>query len=239
MTNRYRNLEKRIGIKFKSKKLLEQVFVHKSYVNEYRDKEKLEHNERLEFLGDAVLELVVTEYLYQNYPNPEGDLTNWRSALVKGENLAKLAEELDLGKYLYLSKGEDRSGGREKSYILANTVEALIGAIYLDKDYETAKGFVLEFILKYLEDILSKGLHIDAKSLFQELAQEKLGITPEYKLINAEGPDHAKLFTMGAYLEDKLVGQGQGSSKQTAEQAAAEHVLTEKGWLWKKLHKRL
>lgn len=228
--NRYEELEKKVGIKFKDLELIDMAFVHKSYVNEHRERKK-QHNERLEFLGDAVLELVVTEYLYKSYPaEEEGVLTNWRSALVKGKNLAEISTELDLGLYLYLSRGEERSGGRKKNYILANTLEALIGAIYLDQDYKTAHAFIDGYILKRLEEILQKGLHIDAKSRFQEIAQEVTGITPEYRLLKEEGPDHDKAFTMGAYIGEEFVAEGMGSSKQKAEQHAASEALKKKKW---------
>ena len=225
----YKKLEKKIGLKFKDSHLLQKAFVHRSYLNEHKSS-KLESNERLEFLGDAVLELVVTEYLYSNYPNPEGELTNWRSALVKGEMLAKIAEDLDLGSYLYLSHGEERSGGRNKDYLLANTLEAVIGVIYLELGYKKARDFIEKFLLVHLEDILTKGSHIDAKSQLQELAQEKVGVTPVYQVLHDEGPDHEKIFTMGAYVEDRIVGKGKGGSKQSAEQKAAEDALKRLKW---------
>lgn len=226
----YEELGQKIGITFKDKNLLKMTFVHRSYVNEHRG-EELEHNERLEFLGDAVLELVVTEYLYQKYPHqPEGELTNWRSALVKGNNLANVAIQLDIGKYLFLSKGEEKSGGRKKPYILANALEALIGSIYLDKGYKVAHQFIDTFILKELTKILKKGLHIDAKSLFQEQSQDKLGITPTYKVLEAVGPDHEKTFRMGSYLNEEFIAAGEGSSKQKAEEAAAKNALKKKRW---------
>lgn len=225
----FSNLEKKVGIKFKDKTLLELAFVHKSYCNE--TDEMCLHNERLEFLGDAVLELVVTDSLYKSYPDkPEGELTNWRSALVKGKNLEKVAKALNLGEYLFLSRGEEISGGREKSYILANTVEAFIGAIYLDKGYETAKEFIAKQIISLLDEIIKNNLYIDAKSHFQELAQEKLSITPRYELLDDSGPDHNKEFIMGAYLGDELIAEGKGSSKQDAEQDAAGNALKKKGW---------
>lgn len=230
LTERYKELEKKIKIDFQSKELLDTAFVHKSYINEHRDL-KPEHNERLEFLGDAVLELVVTEFLYKNYPKEEeGALTNWRSALVKGKHLSEISIELDLGIYLYLSRGEERSGGRKKNYILANTLEALIGAIYLDQGYQSAHGFIDEFILKKLEKILEKGSHIDSKSRFQEVAQEVYNVTPEYKFISEEGPDHNKVFTMGLYVGDKFIADGQGSSKQKAEQEAARAGIKVEKW---------
>jgi len=221
-----------VGLTKNDDKMLQQVFIHRSYVNEHK-KEKLEHNERLEFLGDAVLELITTEFLYKNFPNPEGELTNWRSALVKGETLAKVAAELSLGDHLMLSKGEEKSGGRSKDYILANTLEALIGYIYLKGGYDKAQLFIHKHILVRLQQILDENLHIDGKSFFQETSQELLGITPVYKLVKEEGPDHNKNFTVGAYLNDELIGTGMGSSKQAAEQEAAHDALVKKGWLIK------
>lgn len=230
MTNpKFEPLEKKIKIHFKDKKLLEMVFVHKSYINECKKKD-LQHNERLEFLGDAVLELVVTEFLYKHYPNDEGELTNWRSALVKGAHLAHVAKQLNLGEYLVLSKGEENSGGREKNYILANTFEALIGAIYLEHGYEIAHKFIDEFVLIYLEEILEKGLHIDPKSQLQELVQEHDDVTPHYRVLEEHGPDHDKEFIMGIYIGDELIAKGKGSSKQNAEQDAALKGLKAKGW---------
>lgn len=230
MANRYKDLEKQIGITFKNKKLLDNAFVHRSFMNEYKGTDK-EDNERLEFLGDAVLELTVTEFLYKAYPHKtEGDLTSWRAALVKGKHLAEISNELKLGVYLYLSKGEEKSGGRKKDYILANTLEALIGAMYLDKGYRVTHEFINKFILGRLEEILEEGLHIDAKSHLQELAQEKVNVTPEYKLIKDSGPDHAKKFVMAAYLGDKKIGEGKGSSKQSAEEEAARNALVTINW---------
>lgn len=223
-------LEKGIGISFDDKSLLRRAFIHKSYVNEHPDEGQF--NERLEFLGDAVLELVVTDFLYKKYPDqPEGELTNWRSALVKGKNLAKVARQLKLGEHLFLSRGEDLSGGRDKDYILANTVEAFIGAIYLDKGYETANEFIMEHIVVLLEEIIAQGLHIDAKSHIQELAQEKLNLTPKYNLLEEFGPDHDKTFVMGVYFGKRLVEKGQGSSKQEAEQSAAHAALKAEDWI--------
>jgi ribonuclease-3 len=228
--NRYAELEKKINISFNDENLLDTAFVHKSYMNEHREK-KSENNERLEFLGDAVLELVTTDYLYKNYPDKgEGVLTNWRSALVKGKQLAEISIDLELGLYLYLSRGEERSGGRKKNYILANTLEALIGAVYLDQGYDAAHRFIDQFILKKLGNILDQGLHIDSKSHFQEISQEEFGITPEYRVINEAGPDHDKQFTMGAYIGEELIAEGMGSSKQKAEQEAAIAALKVKGW---------
>ncbi len=232
MKKKYKDFQKLIGVKFKNLELLDLAFVHKSYVNESQDQK--EHNERLEFLGDAVLELAVTEFLYRNYGNPEGELTNWRSALVRGANLAEIAKRLELSQYLYLGKGEEKSGGREKGYILANTVEAVIGAIFLDQGYKKSNVFINKFIISYLGEILEQGLHVDPKSRFQEIAQAKFNITPEYKLIKESGPDHAKVFVMGAYINDKKFGEGKGSSKQQAEQEAATDAMNNKGWKKKK-----
>ena len=225
----YKKLEEKIGLVFTDQDVLRGAFIHRSYLNEHKSSQ-FESNERLEFLGDAVLELVVTEYLYRNYPNPEGELTNWRSALVKGEMLAKVARELNLGEYLFLSHGEEKSGGREKDYLLANTFEALIGVIYLELGYKTSQKFIQTFLLVHLEDILNTGAHIDAKSRLQELAQEKVGVTPNYDLHNEEGPDHNKIFTMTAFIGERMVGKGKGSSKQIAEQKAAEDALKRLKW---------
>lgn len=216
--------QNKINIKFSDKKLLQQVFVHRSYLNENPDF-KLGHNERLEFLGDAVLELVSTEFLYKNYPNPEGELTNWRSALVRGQMIAKIARELGMNDLLYLSKGEARSTGKARDLILANAFEALIGAIYLDGGYKNAQDFIDKNLLIHIDEILSKKLYVDAKSHLQELIQEEKRITPHYEVISETGPDHDKQFTIGVYIEDKLIGQGVGHSKQLAEQSAAENAL--------------
>lgn len=222
-------LEKKIDLEFKNKDLLTLAFVHKSFINEHT--EEKEYNERLEFLGDAVLELSVTQFLYQNYPDqPEGQLTSWRSALVKGKNLAKVSKNLELGQFLLLSRGEDLSGGREKEYILANTCEALIGAIFLDQGFETANKFILKHIVAMLDEIIAKGLNVDAKSRVQELCQDKFNVTPTYELISEDGPDHDKKFVMGIYFGKRLAGEGEGPSKQEAEQAAARNALEKEGW---------
>lgn len=223
-------LERKIRVKFKDVKLLLTALVHSSYLNEHKDQER-DHNERLEFLGDAVLELVTTEYLYAAFPkSEEGELTSLRSALVKGKHLSQVAKELELGKFIFLSRGEEKSGGREKSYILANTLEALIGAVYLDRGFAVAHKFISRFILTNLGDILRKGLHVDAKSKFQEIAQDTLGVTPTYSVLSELGPDHDKVFEVGAYLGEILVAKGKESSKQKAEQDAAVAALKEKGW---------
>ncbi len=228
--NDYSQLQKKIGIKLKNQKLLENAFVHRSYLNEHR-KEGLQNNERIEFLGDAVLELASTRHLFDKCPDEsEGAMTSFRSALVKGKHLAEIARELDLGKYLFLSHGEEQSGGREKNYILANTVEALIGAIYLDRGYKVAEKFINKFITTKLDEIIEKGLHVDAKSRFQEMCQEIEDKTPYYKVLKEEGPDHEKTFIMGAYIEEELIGKGKGTSKQNAEDQAAKSALKAKEW---------
>lgn len=212
------------NLSFKDSSLLQTVFTHRSFLNESKDNR--EHNERLEFLGDAVLELVVTDHLYRNYPNPEGELTNWRSSIVKGEILAEVASKISLGELLYLSKGEEKSGGRVRSLILANTFEALIGAIYIDAGYDTAATFIEKHLISLLPEIIEKKLYIDPKSKLQELSQEKLSATPEYRVMSEKGPDHQKEFVVGVYAAGKLIAQGNGPSKQKAEQNAATTALT-------------
>ncbi|MCD6402607.1 ribonuclease III [bacterium] len=222
--------EKKIGIEFKNKNLLIQAFCHRSYLNENPDF-PLGHNERLEFLGDAVLELVVTEYLFKEYPEKtEGELTNWRAALVNARELSKVATELGFNDFLLLSKGEEKETGKARRYILANTFEALIGAFYLDKGYKDCQKFIKKYVIKDLPYILEAGLFKDAKSRFQEAAQERVGITPTYEVLKEWGPDHAKHFVVGAFLGKELVAKGKGSSKQEAEERAAEEALKIKGW---------
>lgn len=213
-----------VGLTFTDESLLQQVFVHRSYLNEHRSF-PLDHNERLEFLGDAVLELVATEYLYKRFDNPEGELTNWRSALVRGEMLAKIAAELGMNDYLLLSKGEQRSEGKARNLILANAFEAFVGALYLDQGYAAAQRFLEAKLLSRLDEVLSQRLHIDAKSDLQEKSQELLGSTPSYSILATSGPDHDRQFTVGVHLRSVLVGQGEGRSKQKAEQAAASAAL--------------
>ena len=222
--------EKKIGIKFKNKDLLIQAFVHQSYLNENPDF-RLAHNERLEFLGDAVLELVVTEYLYQKYPKePEGELTNWRAALVNAKILAKTAKEVGFDDFLLLSRGERKELGKARQYILANTFETLIGAIYLDSGYENCEKFIKKYLIIKLPHIIEAGLFKDAKSRLQEEAQKRKGITPIYKVLEEKGPDHAKHFIIGVFLNKELIGKGGGFSKQEAEEKAAEKSLQIKGW---------
>jgi ribonuclease III len=218
-------LENNYQIKVSNKKHYQKAFIHRSYINEI-NKEDLNHNERIEFLGDAVIELAVTDYIFSNYPNKgEGELTNWRAALVRGSNLARAARKLDLGQYLKLSKGEERSGGRSKEVILAGTFEALVGAIYLDQGYKKAEQFIKSEVIDYLKEIIAEGGHIDSKTYFQEAAQEKYEVTPTYEVVSESGPDHKKEFKISVYLEDRKVGTGTGSSKQKGQQAAAKDAI--------------
>ncbi|MBI3952617.1 MAG: ribonuclease III [Candidatus Doudnabacteria bacterium] len=217
-------LENKINIKFKDKDLLKSALTHRSYLNENR-KWPLPHNERLEFLGDAVLELITTEYLYRNYPNPEGELTNFRSALVNYKMLSDVANSLGLEEHILLSKGESKDIGRARQVILANALEALIGAIYLDSGFETSKTFITANIIGKLQSIVEEGEVLDPKSKFQELAQEKLGVTPHYIVLGEWGPDHNKNFEVGVFINQKQIAKGVGPSKQEAEVAAAKNGL--------------
>lgn len=213
-----------IGDSFSDIGLFITAFTHRSYLNEHK-KTVFEHNERLEFLGDAVLELVVTEHLYRNYTEPEGILTNWRSSLVRTESIGAAGGRLNFADYLRLSRGEKRGSERAKQQILANCFEAVIGAIYLDKGYGVAKKFIVDNILSTFESILETGSWMDPKSRLQEISQSKAGFTPSYKVITEEGPDHEKIFEVGVYINDKLYGKGKGPSKQVAQQKAAEAGL--------------
>lgn len=227
MDKDFSKLEEKLEIKFKNKNLLKQSVVHRSYLNE-NPNFNLPHNERLEFLGDAVLELITTEHLYKKYSDPEGVMTNWRSALVNSKMLSKLARKLGIEPFLYMSKGETKDTGRARELILANAFEALIGAIYLDKGLEAARIFIEKNLLKELPKIIEKKLYMDPKSRFQELAQEKTGITPSYEVLKEWGPDHNRHFVVGVYLEKKLMGKGEGCSKQEAQEKAAEEALKSK-----------
>lgn len=226
----YSRLEDALGVQFNDKDLLTNALVHRSYLNEHPNF-FANHNERLEFLGDAVIELVVTDYLYKKYPNPEGDLTNWRASLVNSVQLAEVAEGLGMEEYIYLSRGEKQDKNRKaRQTILANTLEAVTGAMYIDLGLAAAKKFIKKNILAKLGYIIENRLFVDAKSLFQETAQEKVGVTPNYKVLQEEGPDHAKHFKIGVYLEDEEIGVGEGASKQEAETNAASDALKNKGW---------
>lgn len=223
-------LAKEIGVEFNNISFLKQAVTHRSFLNENRSYE-LDHNERLEFLGDAVLELIVTEYLYKKFKNPEGELTSWRSALVNGEMLAKVAQGLGVEKFLLMSRGEAKDVGRARQYLLANALEAIIGAIYLDQGYDSAKKFVLERVVVNLKEILEKKLYLDPKSYFQERAQESEKLTPSYRVLKEWGPDHDKQFVVGIFLGADLVAEGEGNSKQEAQREAARIGLEVKGWV--------
>lgn len=214
----------KLQVTFNDINLLITAFTHRSYLNEHK-KTVSEHNERLEFLGDAVLELVVTEYLYVSYSEPEGILTNWRSSLVRTESIGAAASRYDFEPLLRLSRGEKRGTDRARAQILANSYEAVVGALYLDQGYETAKRFITESILSTFQEILKTGSWMDPKSHLQELAQNQEGFTPAYKVISEEGPDHDKVFTVGVYVNGKLKGKGVGPSKQAGQQKAAEAAL--------------
>jgi ribonuclease-3 len=223
-------LAKKIGVSFKEISLLQQAVTHRSYLNENRSYE-LNHNERLEFLGDAVLELIVTQYLYAKFSNPEGELTSWRSALVNGEMLAKVAQEIGVEKYLMMSRGEAKDAGRARQYLLANALEAIIGAIFLDQGYDVAKEFVLKNVVVNLKEILEKKLYLDPKSYFQERAQETNKLTPSYRVMKEWGPDHDKHFVVGIFLGSELIAEGEGNSKQEAQREAARIGLEANGWV--------
>ena len=221
--------ESKIGHHFTQPHLLEQAFTHRSYLNENRTGG--EHNERLEFLGDAVLELVVTEFLYAKYPDkPEGDLTAYRAALVNTQSISRAATDLGMNEYLLLSRGEARDTGRARQIILANAFEALIGSIYLDAGYVAARDFIAKQLFHKTDDVVAKRLWQDAKSRLQETAQELHGITPTYVLVNQTGPDHDKQFVVAAHVGSERIATGEGRSKQEAEQDAAQKALVAKGW---------
>lgn len=223
--------EDNLGYRFTNKKLLAQSFVHRSYINE-NAKLGVTHNERLEFLGDAVLELVVTDYLYAKYPHEdEGQLTAYRAALVNAMLLGEIARDHGMNQYLLLSKGEMKDTGKARSIILADTFEAVIGAIYLDGGYNPARDFIARTVLVKTDDVVARGLFKDAKSLIQEKAQEHVGFTPAYRVIEEIGPDHDKRFTIGVFFGETLIATGEGKSKQEAEQRAAQAGLVKKGWI--------
>jgi len=219
-------LEKKLKIKFQNRQLFREALTHRSYLNEAKEKD-LRSNERLEFLGDAVLSFVISEWLFKHFPNyPEGQLTNLRSNLVKTESLAKIAKKFDLGKFLFLSKGEKEEGGENNPVLLANAFEAIIGAIFLERGVETVKNFIRKHFENLLKKLVSKGEFKDYKSLLQEKIQAETKITPFYRVIKETGPAHAKIFTVGVYLGEKLLAQGVGKSKQAAEEKAAKSALT-------------
>lgn len=223
--------EQSIGIVFADQSLLQRAFTHRSYINE-NPRSGLEHNERFEFLGDAVIELIVTDYLFRNFPtHTEGELTAFRSALVNAIIMGEVATELNMNDYLLLSKGESKDTGRARQTILANTYESFLGALYLDQGYEPCKTFITTTLIPRLEDIIKKKSWKDAKSQVQEEAQERVGMTPSYKVLSESGPDHDKYFTIGIFFGEQKIAEGKGKSKQEAQQNAALVALEKKGWL--------
>ncbi len=224
-------LETLIGVSFVDRIHLLTAITHRSYLNEHREATH-GHNERYEFLGDAILELVITDFLFHKFTaKPEGELTAIRAALVNTVSLSEVATKLNLSKFLLLSKGEEKDTGRARQYILANTFESIIGAIYLDQGYEVAKEFVGHTLFDKTDNIVAKHLWQDAKSRFQELAQEHTGITPNYETLSQTGPDHDRVFTVGVFLGGEKIAEGKGRSKQEAEQSAAEEGCRVRGWI--------
>jgi ribonuclease-3 len=223
-------LQKILGVTFKDTTILLSAVTHRSYLNEHKEA-TWDHNERLEFLGDAVLELVITDYLYAKFPEkPEGDLTAIRAALVNTVSLSSASEKLGVNKFLLMSKGESKDVGRARQYILANVFEACIGAIYIDQGYDAAKEFIGGRLFDRTDEIVRKRLWQDAKSRFQELSQEHASITPTYETVSQSGPDHDRVFTVGVFLRKEKIAEGTGRSKQEAEQQAALHAVEAKGW---------
>lgn len=230
MHEKYTTFESQRNLNFNDKGLLQQAFIHRSYINEQKET-GLAHNERLEFLGDAVLELVVTDFLYKKYPDtPEGKLTAYRSSLVRTESISKAARDLGMNDLLMLSKGESQDHGKARDYILANTFEAFVGAVYLDQGYDNAQRIIADSLFDNIELIISEGSWRDAKSYVQEKAQEVYSQTPRYEMISAEGPDHAKDFVMAIYFGDKKIAEGSGNSKQKAQQSAAQSAIEKEKW---------
>lgn len=222
--NNLEEFEKILGIRFKNKELIKTALTHRSYLNEHPEISQ-ENNERLEFLGDSVLEILISEHLYKEYKKPEGEMTNIRAALVNSNSLSKIAKELKIEKFLFLSRGEANDSERAKASLLANALEAIIGAVYLDQDIDVARDFITKHILKILPAVLGEESVKDPKSLFQEIAQERYGITPDYEVLKEWGPDHKREFLMGAYLNKRLIAKGEGFSKKEATEKAAGNAL--------------
>lgn len=230
LSEKYLNFEKKMNITFANKSLLQQAFIHRSYINEHKGT-NLSHNERLEFLGDAVLELVVTDFLYSKYPDtPEGRLTSYRSALVRTESISASARDMGMNDLLMLSKGEAQDQGKARDYILANTYESFIGAVYLDQGYGAALGVIKSTLFGKIADIIAEGSWRDAKSYVQEKSQEIYSETPRYELVSSEGPDHDKEFIMAIYFGENKIAEGSGNSKQKAQQSAAQAAIIKEGW---------
>ena len=230
MEKDFKTFEQQVGVSFNDTALLRQAFTHRSYINEHRT-EGGGHNERLEFLGDAVLELISTHFLYEKFPNQnEGELTAYRAALVNATTCAEVAQELGINDYLLLSRGEAKDTGRARGVLLANAFEALIGAIYIDQGYDATQAFIAAHLFPKIDDIVKHRLWQDAKSALQEKSQENHGVTPHYAVVKETGPDHDKQFIVGVSIKDDLVAEGDGKSKQEAEQSAARSALDKKGW---------
>lgn len=222
-------LKEKLKIEIVNDDLFQEALTHRSFLNEHKGYAH-PHNERLEFLGDAVLELVVTRHLFDHFDNPEGELTSFRAALVNGDMLGTIGQDLGLQDFLLMSRGEAKDTGRARLYLVANAMEAIIGALYLDQGYDAAKDFIERYVLNHLPEVLEQGLYTDPKSRFQEMAQEKESITPSYRVLREWGPDHDRHFIAGVYLGDELVAEGEGVSKQEAQRAAAKAGLEKKGW---------
>lgn len=223
-TTRIKKIEKILGVEFKDESLIDTAFIHRSFLNE--NGHRVEHNERLEYLGDAVLEFLVSKHLYKNYPNyQEGELTSFRAAIVRTQTLAATAREMNFGEFLLMSKGEEQTGGREKEYLLANTFEAVLGAIYLDRGVRVCESYLKRVLFPIIPAIVQHRLDIDPKTKFQEIAQETYKATPTYETVSESGPDHNKTFEMAVYVGNKKFGIGKGSSKQRAEEEAAKVAI--------------
>jgi len=226
----FNSFAKKIGVPFNDLNLLIEALTHRSYLNEHRDYTG-SHNERLEFLGDAVLELAATDFLFKKFPaKPEGELTSYRAALVNTVSLAESAQALGINEYLLLSKGESKDTGRARDVILADAFEAIIGAIYLDSGFASAEAFIAKNLYNKIDDVIASRSYQDAKSRFQEIAQEKRGTTPSYETLSEIGPDHNKRFTVGVFIGSEEIARGEGQSKQEAEQSAAQAGLDKTGW---------
>ena len=230
MTFDAKKIASALDIQIGNTALFQEAVTHRSYLNEHKS-HPVPHNERLEFLGDAVLELAVTERLYADFPDrPEGELTALRAALVNSDMLSKVGRDLEIEQFLLMSRGEAKDTGRARAFLIANAVEAVIGALYLDQGYKAAKAFIEACVLTRIQEVLDSKLYTDPKSRFQELSQEKLGITPQYRVLRESGPDHDRRFIAGVFIGDELIAEGEGLSKQDAQRNAAKEGLVKKGW---------
>jgi ribonuclease-3 len=225
-----KKIKSTLGIEIGNTALFQEAVTHRSYLNEHKG-HPVPHNERLEFLGDAVLELAVTERLYADFPErPEGELTALRAALVNSDMLSKIGQDLGIEAFLLMSRGEAKDTGRARHFLVANTLEAIIGALYLDQGYQAAQAFIEARVLTRTQEVLDSKLYTDAKSRFQEIAQEKMGVTPQYRVLRESGPDHDRRFVAGVYIGDDLIAEGEGLSKQDAQRTAAKEGLIKQGW---------